>query len=74
LKVTFFWPFYGDYWVIDLDPQYRWVVIGEPRRKYLWILSRHPHMDAAQYAEITSRLAAKGYDATKLVSVKQSAH
>ena len=74
LKVTFFWPFYGDYWVIDLDPQYRWAVVGEPRRKYLWILSRQPHMDSAQYAEITSRLAAKGYDASKLVTVKQSAH
>jgi apolipoprotein D and lipocalin family protein len=72
LKVTFFWPFYGDYWIIDLDPQYRWVVIGEPRRKYLWILSRHARMDAAQYADITSRLAAKGYDASKLVGVKQS--
>ena len=72
LKVTFFWPFYGDYWVIDLDPQYRWAVVGEPRRKYLWILSRHPHMDAAEYAMITSRLAAKGYDSAKLVQVKQT--
>lgn len=74
LKVTFFWPFYGDYWVIDLDPQYRWAVVGEPRRKYLWVLSRQPHMDPALYAEITSRLAAKGYDASKLASVAQSAH
>jgi len=73
LKVTFFWPFYGDYWVIDLDPQYRWAVVGEPRHKYLWILSRMPHMDAAEYAQITSRLAAKGYDASKLVIVRQSA-
>jgi apolipoprotein D and lipocalin family protein len=72
LKVTFFWPFYGDYWVIDLDPDYRWVVVGEPRRKYLWIMSREPHMDAAQYAEITSRLAAKGYDPSKLVPVKHT--
>jgi apolipoprotein D and lipocalin family protein len=73
LKVTFFWPFYGDYWIIDLDPQYRWVVIGEPRRKYLWILSRHPHMDSTLYNQITSRLAAKGYDASKLMTVKQTA-
>jgi apolipoprotein D and lipocalin family protein len=73
LKVTFFWPFYGDYWIIDLDPQYRWVVIGEPRRKYLWILNRHPHMDAVLYGQITSRLAAKGYDASKLIGVKQTA-
>lgn len=73
LKVTFFWPFYGDYWIVDLDPQYRWVVIGEPRRKYLWVLSRHPHMDAALYDQITSRLAGKGYDASKLMGVKQMA-
>lgn len=42
LKVTFFWPFYGDYWIIDLDPEYRWAVVSEPGRKYLWILTRSP--------------------------------
>jgi len=42
LKVTFFWPFYGGYWVMDLDPGYRWAVVGDPDRKYLWILSRTP--------------------------------
>jgi len=73
LKVTFFWPFYVDYWIIDLDPQYRWAVVGEPRRKYLWILSRTPHMDPALYQEITARLASKGYDASKLVPMKQTA-
>jgi apolipoprotein D and lipocalin family protein len=39
LKVTFFWPFRGDYWIIDLDPDYQWAVVGEPRRRYLWILA-----------------------------------
>ena len=73
LKVTFFWPFYGDYWIIDLDPQYRWAVVGEPHRKYLWVLTRLPHMDAALYTEITARLAAKGYDPSKLVKVRQTA-
>ncbi len=72
LKVTFFWPFFGDYWVIDLDPQYRWVVVGEPHRKYLWILSRVPHMDPATFADIKSRLPQKGYDPNKLVPMKQS--
>jgi apolipoprotein D and lipocalin family protein len=66
LKVTFFWPFFGDYWIIDLSPDYEYAVIGEPSRKYLWILSRTPAMDDRLYAEITGRLAAKGYDATKL--------
>ena len=42
LKVSFFWPFKGDYWVFALDPDYRWAVVGNPNRKYLWLLSRTP--------------------------------
>jgi len=72
LKVTFFWPFFGDYWIIDLGPNYEYAVVGEPGRKYLWILSRTAKMDAKLYAEITGRLAANGYDATKLEPVKQT--
>jgi apolipoprotein D and lipocalin family protein len=72
LKVTFFWPFFGDYWIIDLSPSYEYAVIGEPSRKYLWILSRTAKMNDKLYAEITGRLAAKGYDATKLELGKQT--
>ena len=42
LRVSFFWPFFGDYWVIGLDPDYRWAVVGEPGRRWLWVLSRTP--------------------------------
>jgi apolipoprotein D and lipocalin family protein len=62
LKVSFFGPFWGPYWIIDLDPDYRWAVVGGPNRKYLWILSRTPQMDEAVYGEILSRLPARGYD------------
>jgi len=62
LKVSFFGPFWGPYWIIDLDPDYQWVVVGVPNRKYLWILSRTPHMDEALFDEIIARLPAKGYD------------
>jgi apolipoprotein D and lipocalin family protein len=72
LKVTFFWPFFGDYWIIDLSPNYEYAVVGEPSRKYLWILSRTAKMDDKLYAEITGRLAAKGYDAAKLERVRQT--
>jgi apolipoprotein D and lipocalin family protein len=72
LKVTFFWPFFGDYWIIDLSPNYEYAVVGEPSRKYLWILSRTAEMDDKLYAEIAGRLAAKGYDATKLERGKQT--
>jgi len=66
LKVWFFWPFKGNYWIIDLNPDYQWAVVGEPSRKYLWILSRTPTMDGAIYQEILERLTQKGYDPAKL--------
>jgi len=73
LKVWFFWPFKGDYWIIDLNPDYQWAVVGEPSRKYLWILSRTPTMDEAVYQEILERLPLKGYDPDKLRRTEQSA-
>jgi apolipoprotein D and lipocalin family protein len=72
LKVTFFWPFFGNYWIIDLGPDYEYAVVGEPGRKYLWILSRTPRMYDKVYAEVVSRLAAKGYDAAKLELMPQT--
>jgi apolipoprotein D and lipocalin family protein len=71
LKVSFFGPFWGDYWVVDLDPEYRWAVVGVPSRKYLWILSRTRSMDEALYQEIVGRLQAKGYDPARLVRTLQ---
>ncbi len=72
LKVTFFWPFYGKYWIIDLDPQYRFAVVGEPDRDYLWILSRTPSLDRSTYDEILLRIADHGYDTSKLVTTTQT--
>ncbi len=72
LKVTFFWPFYGDYWILDLDPDYRWAVVGEPSRKYFWVLARDPHMEEALLAQIVARATAQGYDLGNLLRTKQS--
>jgi len=66
LKVSFFRPFWGDYWIIDLDPDYQWAVVGVPNRKYLWILSRTPLMDDTVYDDLLSRLPAMGYDPARL--------
>ena len=66
LKVSFFGPFWGNYWIVDLDPEYRWAVVGEPKRKYLWILIRTPSLDKDTLDGILSRLPAKGYDANRL--------
>lgn len=66
LKVRFFWPFRGDYWIVLLDPEYRWAVVGHPRRSSLWILSRTPSLAAGVEAEILRQVAALGYDTARL--------
>ena len=67
LKVTFFWPFSGDYWIIDLGENYQYAVVGHPDRKYLWILSREKNMDEDLYKQILTRLKEQDYDPAKLI-------
>jgi apolipoprotein D and lipocalin family protein len=67
LRVRFFWPFSGDYWIIDLGPQYDYAVVGHPSRDYLWILSRTPGLAPDVYARILERLQRSGYDPARLV-------
>ena len=71
LKVRFFWPFAGAYWIIELDKDYQWAVVGHPDRTYYWILSRTPQMDPALYDELLRRAAAKGYDTSKIKKTLQ---
>jgi Bacterial lipocalin len=71
LAVQFQWPFRGKYWIIDLDEDYNWAVVSHPNRKYLWILSRNPTMDAATYDGILQRATAQGLDITKLQKTVQ---
>jgi apolipoprotein D and lipocalin family protein len=66
LQVSFFPLVWGDYWVIDLDPEYRYAVVGSPTRDYLWILSRTPTMDAATLEGIQRRLVEQHYDVQRL--------
>jgi apolipoprotein D and lipocalin family protein len=73
LKVTFFWPFYGDYWIIKLGDNYDYSVVGTPNRKYLWILSRTPQMDDNLYSQIIEYVKSKGFDANKLIKTFQKA-
>lgn len=67
LKVSFFRPFWGDYWIIGLGPAYEYAVGGHPSRQYLWILSRTPQMDEATYQAILARLEGLGYDTARLL-------
>jgi len=67
LKVTFFWPFYGDYWIINLGKDYDYAVVGTPNRKYLWILSRTPQMDDKLFSQLIELVKSKGFDVTNLI-------
>ncbi len=71
LKVSFFWIFYGDYFVLDLDENYQWALIGSSSDKYLWILSRTPQISEDLYQQLLGKLTQRGYDVEKLIKVEQ---
>jgi len=62
---------WGDYWVIDLDSQYQVAAVSDPRREYLWILSRAPQLDRKAYDELLQRLQAQQFDVRKLELTSQ---
>lgn len=66
LKVQFFWPFEGDYWVIALDDNYQYAMVGHPTRNYLWILSRDRVMDAQTYQMLLDKASSQGFDISRL--------
>jgi apolipoprotein D and lipocalin family protein len=67
LRVTFFWPFFGDYWIVALADDYSWVIVSEPSREYLWILTREPVSTGPLKAELTAKAAALGFDVSRLL-------
>jgi apolipoprotein D and lipocalin family protein len=78
LKVRFapsflsFLPFvWGNYWIIDLAPDYSYAVIGEPNREYLWVLARTPKLEENIFQEILGRVKKQGYDLKELIYTKQ---
>lgn len=67
LKVSFFWPFYGDYWIVELGDDYEYAVVSEPGRSTLWILSRTTEMDPSTLEALLERLKNQhGFDLSKL--------
>jgi apolipoprotein D and lipocalin family protein len=72
LKVQFFWPFSGDYWIMYLDKEYRHVLVGDPSRKYLWILAREKSMDETTYKMLLQKAIDNGYDVSAIIRVDQN--
>ncbi|WP_159716730.1 lipocalin family protein [Geminicoccus flavidas] len=71
LEVTFFWPFAGNYWVLDRAPDYSWAIVGDPEREYFWILSRVPVPDQHLMDELLARAEELGYDPDRIRLVAQ---
>ena len=69
LKVSFFLFFYADYFVMELDPDYQWALVGSSSPGYLWILSRSPEMEAPLYDSIVTMASQRGYDPGQLIRV-----
>ncbi len=75
LKVAFFRPFYGNYWVLALGEaagQYDWVLVGEPKRQFGWVLSRTPNLDAAKLEAALVKAQQLGYERSQFVASPQS--
>jgi apolipoprotein D and lipocalin family protein len=72
LKVQFFWPFSGDYWIMYLDPDYRFVLVGDPTRKYLWLLCRENKMEEMTYEMLIRKAIDNGYDVAGIIRVEHN--
>ena len=71
IKVSFFKPFYGDYFVMKLDKEYNHVLVGSPTRDYLWVLSRTKTMTEEKYNEYVTFAKDKGFDTKRLMKIDQ---
>lgn len=71
LKVSFFGPFFGDYWVLDHADDYSWAIVGEPSGRYLWILARSPTPPENEVANLIDRTRELGYDTSMLLRTTQ---
>lgn len=70
LRVSFFRPFYGNYWIIMLDENYSYALVGEPSREYLWILSRTKTIDDNIKTKLMKKILESQYDESKLIWTK----
>lgn len=71
IKVRFFWPFAGDYYIIDLGKNYEYALVGSPSRNYLWILSRTPVMDKEQFDQLLEVAQKNGFDSSAVEPINQ---
>jgi len=72
LEVTFFWPFRGDYYVMNVTQDYEYALIGTPDRSYLWILSRTPSLSESIKSKYLSQAQSEGFEVSELMWVEHN--
>jgi len=72
LLLTFYRVIRGRLWIIELDHDYRWALMGTPSRRRLWLIARSPRLAQAEYDRAMAIAAAQGYDAARLRPTPQS--
>lgn len=72
LKVQFFWPFKGDYWILELASDYKYALVGTPDRESLWLLSRTPELSDDVYDRFVQQASKKGFPVERLLKTDQS--
>ena len=63
----------GNYWILDLDPEYRTAMVGTPDRRYLWVLSRTPQLEDSTYRRLVDRARQLGYPVSDLIKARRAA-
>lgn len=71
LKVTFFWPFSGNYYIMSLDDNYQYALVGDPSRKYLWVLARSKTLDALIFEDLMNHAENNGFDIHQVININQ---
>ncbi len=72
LLLTFYYVVRGDHWIVGLDPEYRWSLVGTPSRRRLWLMSRTPRLDPVDYDQAMAVAVAQGYDSARVTPTLQS--
>lgn len=71
LKVRFFWPFSGNYYILELDKDYRYALVGEPSRKYLWVLSKDKNLDSDIFNSLLEKAEKSGFNTARVIKINQ---
>jgi apolipoprotein D and lipocalin family protein len=72
LKVSFFWPFAGNYYIMSLDDNYQYALVGDPSRKFLWVLYRTKNLDDAIYSRLMEHAKNNGFEPERVIEIDQT--